>query len=83
MGALINTYLLFIYRPDGFHTGFIRLDGEEELRKAFDKQIKDAIKQRLEVRITDTGDMMLFYSYNGCIKYDGLTHHECDNCNER
>lgn len=75
--------LLYIYGADGFHRGSIPINSKAQLEIAFKTIIKFAINEKREVRITDIGDLMVFHSYNGCIKYNGMSHHECENCKEK
>lgn len=67
---------LYIYGEDGFHSGgrWFRKGKmkypEEEITAIAAKCYSDAnISQRLEVKVCDGGDMLVFHSENGKILY--------------
>lgn len=74
--------LVYVYNKDGFYSHPVRVYNKTELAFIFETAVVPAINEKREVRMTDTGDLLVFHSYNGCIKYDGMTHHECEKCRE-
>jgi hypothetical protein len=77
-----NDYPLFLYLYDteGYHRGSERINNYGELKEVMRTSIKQAIAEKREVRITDTGDLMMFHSKAGHIKWDGRTKHTCEVC---
>jgi hypothetical protein len=71
---------MYIYDKDGYHRGSTRLEDYKATETAFMTTIRSAIQEKREVRITDTGDLMVFHSKNGHIKWDGERKHTCAEC---
>jgi hypothetical protein len=70
---------LYIYNADGTYGEPILIPD----RPAFDAHndaIRAAIRNKLEVRITDPGDSMMLHARLGHIIWDGELHHRCDVC---
>lgn len=63
----IYPLFLYIYRHDGYHTGSELLRNEDQLKTALAGKVKEAIMQGREVRITDTGDLLVFHAEHGKI----------------
>lgn len=80
MEDTIYPVLVYIYDEKGFHRGSVPARNRIELDAMFHGPVKKAIQEKREVRMTDTGDLMLFHTYKGCIKWDGAKHHSCKNC---
>ena len=61
-------YFLYIYDSNGFHGAGEPLRNKQEL-DACEGRITDAIKCGLEVRITDSGDFLMFHAAAGRILF--------------
>ena len=67
---------VYLYNKEGWYKEPIRIENETALMFMFRGPIKEAIREKLEVRITDTGDLLCFHAANGSILWDGKTHYE-------
>ena len=58
---------LYVYGHNGRHSGGTWLYTEAELHDAMTTVVKPALADKREVRITDSGDCMIFHAENGRI----------------
>lgn len=70
---------LYIFRPDGYHDGGVwfqdqlKYPDEEVTTEEAMRRAAEAIAKKLEVRICDGSDFLIFHSVNGVIVHDGIT----------
>jgi hypothetical protein len=62
---------VYLYRRDGTYTRAMWIKGPEELEKLLPK-IRERVRKRFEVRITNGSDELLFHARNGGIEWDGI-----------
>lgn len=62
---------VYLYRADGTYTRAMWAKTSEDFRKMLPK-IRKHVKNRLEVRITNTGDELLFHATDKGIEWDGM-----------
>lgn len=62
---------LYLFREDGSYGSAVRIKGPDELKKVL-PSIQGHVKNKLEVRITNSGDELLFHSIDGGIEWDGI-----------
>lgn len=65
---------VYEYNAKGMYGPPIRCESEEELKAWFLEHFPKLMREKRELRITDTGDLMVFHAKNGMIVYDGVRH---------
>jgi len=62
---------IYLYRADGTYTRAEWVKSPEEL-VAHVPQIREHMKNRLEVRITNSDDELLFHAIDNSVEWDGI-----------
>jgi hypothetical protein len=60
-------YIGYIYGHDGYHSGKNWLENEDSVKEFVQTKVKEAIKDKCEVTITNAGDEVVFHSKAGKI----------------
>jgi hypothetical protein len=68
--------LVYEYNADGEYGPALRLNTEFQLRNWMRGNLRRILAEKRELRITDTGDLMVFHAVNGSIVYDGARHYK-------
>lgn len=56
---------LYLYNENGRYRDAVEIAGETELESAMAGQVRDHIRRRLEVRITNAVDELVFHAQGG------------------
>lgn len=68
---------VYIYDADGNYGFPVRIMSEAQLTGPGTKlMLQVAMRQKVEIRITDPGDMLLFHANKGKILFDGVKVYE-------
>lgn len=63
-----ETFTLFLYDADGLHDGGSPI-AESALAEAFETRIKPAVDRGVEVRLVDSGDLLVFHAKGGKVVF--------------
>ncbi len=65
---------LYVYNEEGRYGPPVIITSEAQLHSLGTKMLlRDAMARKVEIRITDPGDLLLFHAEGGVIKFDGRT----------
>jgi hypothetical protein len=62
---------VYLFRDDGTYGSATWIKGPDELKKML-PSIQGHVRNKLEVRITNSGDELLFHSMEGGVEWDGI-----------
>jgi hypothetical protein len=74
--------LLYVYNEEGRYREPTRIYNKVDLEAAFKSQLVHLVRKGREIRITDTGDRMVFWARKTHIRYNGKEKHVCDICRD-
>jgi hypothetical protein len=60
---------LYEYNAEGRYGFPVRLNNSAELESAMKTTVKRALDEKREIRITDTGDILVFHAQDGAIVF--------------